>query len=92
VVFGIRPEDISIHGERKPNCYETKVYVEPLGNENLVTVEMGNTYLKVRTGLNFRQEIGEKAWMAFNWDKAYFFDKKTGKAIMWGLNKLANRR
>jgi len=92
VVFGIRPEDISIHGNSKPNSYKTKVYVvEPLGNEKLVTVEMENTYLKVRAGLNFRQEIGENAWMAFNWNKAYFFDKKTGKALMWGLNKLAKR-
>ena len=92
VVFGIRPEVIAIYGERKPNCHETKVYVvEPLGNENLITVEMGNIYLKVRTGLSFRQEIGEKAWIVFNWNKAYFFDKKTGKALMWGLNKLAKR-
>ena len=40
--------------------------------------------MKVRAGLNFRQEIGEKAWMGFDWDKVYFFDKRTGKAIMGG--------
>ncbi len=50
-------------------------------NEKLVTVEMGNTYLKLRTGLNFKQEIGENAWIGFDWDKAYFFDKKIGKTI-----------
>lgn len=83
VVFGIRPEDILIHEKSKPNSYKTKVYlVEPLGNEKLVTVEMGNTCLKVRTGLDFNQEMGELAWVDFNWDRTHFFNKKTGKAIM----------
>lgn len=45
---------------------------------------MGNTYLKLRTGLNFKQEIGENVWIGFDWDKAYFFDKKIGKTITGG--------
>lgn len=93
VVFGIRPEDITIYEKSKPNFYKTKVYVvEPLGNEKLVTIEIGNTHLKVRTGLDFNQEIGENVWVDFDWNRAYFFDKKTGKVITHGLNKSANRR
>jgi ABC-type sugar transport system ATPase subunit len=92
VVFGIRPEDILIWGENKPNSYKTKVYlVEPLGYEKLVTVEMGNTHLKVRTGLDFNQEIGELAWVDFNWNRTHFFNKKTGKAIMHCIKNQKNR-
>jgi len=92
VVFGIRPEDISIHEKSKPNSYKTKVYVvEPLGNEKLVTVEMGNTYLKVRTGLDFKLEMSENSWIDFDWNKVYFFDKNTGKTIIYGLSKSTNK-
>ncbi|GAH87808.1 unnamed protein product, partial [marine sediment metagenome] len=34
-----------------------------------------NTYSKVRTRLDFKQEIGENAWVDFDWNRAYFFDK-----------------
>ncbi|MEA3485157.1 MAG: ABC transporter ATP-binding protein [Candidatus Aerophobetes bacterium] len=81
IVFGIRPEHMAINQEKKG--IEAEIYViEPLGREILVTVKVGDLFLKVLTSPPFTTEIGNKAWLNFNLDKIMLFDKKTEKSLL----------
>ena len=84
LILGIRPDDISLYKKKRgPNFHKAKVYiVESLGVEKLFTVEVGNNYLKVKTGISSEWGVGEDIWICFNWDKIYLFDGRSKKSLM----------
>ena len=82
LVFGIRPRDIDVSKERRPHALEAEVYVaEPLGEEMLITLNIGGIRIKAVSPSIFDAKIGEKLWISFKMNKAKIFDKKRGEAL-----------
>lgn len=75
VYIGIRPEDIMIHKEKPgENSIPAKVYVyEPLGNETVVDVSIGEDVIKVITDPDFVGQSDEDIWLTLNTAKMHFY-------------------
>jgi multiple sugar transport system ATP-binding protein len=85
LILGVRPEDITVHKEKRPESVEATIYVtEPIGGEIIVDVKIGKTdeIYKAIVGSDFNIPPGEKVYLEINKNKIHVFDKKTGKAII----------
>lgn len=90
IVIGIRPEDIAIYLDRpdRDDLIETEIFVsEPLGNETIVDIKLGNEIIKTIAEADFKGIRGNKIWIAFNGEKFHLFHKKTGKCFFHASNK-----
>ncbi|MEM2455327.1 MAG: TOBE domain-containing protein, partial [Candidatus Bathyarchaeia archaeon] len=78
------PEDIEVYKDRNVNgLVKGEVYVtEPMGNEIIIDVTVGNEIIKVRAPAEVNVNIGDEIWLAFKMDKIHLFDKKTEGAII----------
>jgi len=75
--MGMRPEDLSLVDPGTPNALQCEIYVvEPMGNETLVDVRVGDEHLSVRAGRGFTARVGSKVGAKFDTDDACFFDAK----------------
>lgn len=82
-VFGIRPEDLSIHRVETPDSAQARVYVsESLGSEVIVTLKLKETFFKVKAPPSFEPRSDEQVWVTFNMDRIHVFDKKTERALV----------
>jgi multiple sugar transport system ATP-binding protein len=87
--IGIRPEDLSIVDPVTPGALQSEIYVvEPMGNETLVDVRVGDEHLSVRVGRGFTARVGAKVGVKFDADDACFFDAK-GVTV---VHRVDNRR
>ena len=55
--------------------------VEPLGSQNLLTVNIGNDTVKVSTHPDFAAKPDEDGWLKFPADKIRWIDNSTKKAL-----------
>ena len=83
-VMGIRPGDFV--PERKPpkknNLISSEVVVtEPLGDELILNVKVGDVMVKVKTDIDFQAEIGDVVWLQINYKRFHLFDKETGRVV-----------
>jgi ABC-type sugar transport system ATPase subunit len=89
VVLGIRPEDLKIH--TKPDAgdlVQAEVYVtEPLGNETIVDVKMGENVIKVLSEADFSVGSGQKIWIEINSVKIHLFHDETHECIFHACGK-----
>jgi multiple sugar transport system ATP-binding protein len=78
LILGVRPEDVSLEaGDR--DYLQVSVYaVEPMGNETLVMLKVGDSFIMARTGPDFRASIGDTRPIRFNDRKIHLFDAGTG--------------
>ncbi|MEM2703144.1 MAG: ABC transporter ATP-binding protein [Candidatus Bathyarchaeia archaeon] len=82
VVLGVRPEDILLDKEEKKGFIQSEVFaLEPLGDEVIVNLKLGETIFKVKENAEFRAKVGDKLWFAFKKEKLYVFDKETGSVL-----------
>jgi ABC-type sugar transport system ATPase subunit len=81
VILGIRPEHIQISPTKSEGAELEVFEVEPLGDEVIVNLRMGDDLIKVRTSQT-RLTIGQKAWITFDEDKIHLFDESGGKVII----------
>ncbi|MBC7190454.1 ATP-binding cassette domain-containing protein, partial [Candidatus Aerophobetes bacterium] len=84
LVIGIRPPDFI--PRTKPlagnNLVKGEVVVtEPLGEEEIVNVKIGDVIAKVQTSIDFQVDRGQIIWLEVNYEGLHIFDKDTGKAI-----------
>ena len=87
--MGMRPEDLSLVDPATPNALQCEIYVvEPMGNETLVDVRVGDEHLSVRAGRGFTARVGSKVGVKFDADDACFFDAK-GVTV---VHRVDNRR
>ncbi len=89
VVLGIRPEDIAIH-TKKPagDCIPSEVYVtEPLGNETVIDVKVGEEIIKVLTEPDFDVASEQEIWLTINDAKLHFFDEQTGECLFHSIKE-----
>lgn len=79
-VFGIRPEDIRKKRDKKEAYTEAQLeaeitVVEPLGKENYVDLQVGQTEFMAILAGNIPFESGEKVELTFNMDKVHLFER-----------------
>jgi multiple sugar transport system ATP-binding protein len=72
---GIRPEDIVLGTTGSSAILNGEVYViEPMGNETLVVIRLGEERLSARARRGFRAPVGSAIGVSFDADDACFFD------------------
>ena len=83
LVFGIRPEDISLSKEKRANYIEARMDVmESMGSINIVSLKLGGYVLKAKTDPDFEVRPGDALWADFDKEKIHIFDKTTQRAIV----------
>ena len=76
VILGLRPEDVSIH--EAGGGVPAEIYViEPLGNETIVDVTLGENVIKVIAEPDFEGSSGQKITLDIDCAKLHFFDPDT---------------
>ncbi len=91
VIFGLRPEDISLVSDttrkRSSNELDTVVSrVEALGAETCLLIKLGEDSMAVRIQGNFGAAVGQAVRLRFDLARAHFFDPGTNSAIVSGKN------
>ena len=84
LVMGIRPGDFIPRRKpsKKNNLIKSEVVVtEPLGDELILNVKVGEVMAKVKTDIDFRAEMGDKVWLQIDYRRFHIFDKGTGRVV-----------
>jgi len=84
VTLGVRPEDIREATTDAPSGYGIDAVVEvvePLGNEILLNVKVGQHWMVARIPPTSRVRLHEQVPLTLNPDRLHFFDKQTEQAI-----------
>ncbi|MCD6256810.1 ABC transporter ATP-binding protein [Candidatus Aerophobetes bacterium] len=82
VVFGIRLEDIFISKERQTDWFPAQVdVVELMGSWNIVSLRLGENYIKTRANMDFEAASGDKVWIRLNEKRIHLFDKESERII-----------
>ncbi|ADG12696.1 ABC transporter related protein [Methanocaldococcus infernus ME] len=82
VILGFRPHDANIIKGTFNNGIYGEIYsFEPLGKEQIVTISIGDTFIKVLTSEDEKFNFGEKVTVIIREDRVILFDKKTEKAL-----------
>jgi multiple sugar transport system ATP-binding protein len=77
-LVGFRPE----HAELGADGLAGEIYVvEPLGNETLVTVRVGDDLVNVRAGADFARPVGERCGVRPAGRHVHVFDAETEEAL-----------
>lgn len=82
VIVGVRAENIEV--ELKPisdGVCSRVLVVEPLGAQQLLTVQVGQDILKVSVRPDLTIAPNQEIWLRFPQDKIRIFDGETGKAL-----------
>jgi multiple sugar transport system ATP-binding protein len=75
VILGVRPEEVLIRRDRDPGSVPGEVFVvEDLGNERLVTIDLGGQFAVARVAADYPAEMGENLWFGFDPERAHLFD------------------
>ena len=83
LVFGIRPEDISLIKEKRANYIRAEMDImESMGSLNIVSLKLGGYILKAKIHPDFEARPGEPLWVDFEKKKIHIFDKITQRAIV----------
>lgn len=84
LLLGVRPEDINIHLQKETDdCIAAEIYVvEPLGNETVVDIKLGDNIIKVLADADFTGTSREKVWISLRLDRLHFFDKESGQCLL----------
>jgi multiple sugar transport system ATP-binding protein len=82
LVLGIRPEDIAVSGEGRPDSIRATVYMsEPLGRENLLTLRVGDSLFKALASPDLQVTLDQVMWLTCNEQRVHLFDKATGNSM-----------
>ncbi len=80
--IGVRPEDLRIAEAGRPGVLQGEVYVvEPLGNETLVEVRLGEHVVELLAERGWDEPIGTPVGVAFDPAAACFFDADGRTAV-----------
>ncbi|MCE0492545.1 sn-glycerol-3-phosphate ABC transporter ATP-binding protein UgpC [Vibrio sp. DNF-1] len=80
ILYGIRPEDISLNGN---NITPTRIQVlEPTGSETHVITQLGNQDITVVSKQRIHAKIGDMLNICLDSPRAHLFDRESGKRII----------
>lgn len=80
--IGIRAENMESLSQPAKDALKVEVLVvEPLGSQNLLTVQIGEDVVKVSTHPTFAVEPGQEIWLRFPADKIRWVDPRTGRVL-----------
>ena len=86
--LGVRPEDVRLVEPGQPAALAGEVYVvEPMGNETLVDLRIGDERLAVRAERGFTAPIGSTLGATFDLADACFFDASGSTVVYRAPNK-----
>ncbi len=89
---GIRPEDIVLGAAGVAANLNGEVYVvEPMGNETLVVIRLGEEKLSARAPRGFRAPVGSAIGVTFDADDACFFDASGTTVVHRDIRKGGNQ-
>ena len=89
---GVRPEDMSLVSPDEAGALKGEVWVvEPMGNETLVDVRLGDERATVRAPRGFDAPIGSPIGVAFDPHSACLFDA-SGMTVAHRSDQLRNAR
>ena len=83
-VLGVKPQDVLVYKDAagKKGLIKAQLEVtEPLGEKQILDLKVGNYSVKAVVDPDFKAEMGDELWIKIPVNKAYLFDKKTGKAL-----------
>lgn len=84
---GIRPSDMRVYVDKpSPDMVrhpiQATVYVfEPLGEEGILTAQLGGSLIQIITGAHLKVVSGQPIWLDFDQERLHTFDPHTGKAL-----------
>jgi ABC-type sugar transport system ATPase subunit len=82
LIFGIRPQELTIERNADKGLIKGEVYVfEPLGGEAVATINLEDKLVKVVCPWENKLAIGEKVGLNFSLANAHIFDKESSLAI-----------
>jgi multiple sugar transport system ATP-binding protein len=82
ILMGIRAENMETLAKPATDALQVEVLVvEPLGSQNLLTVQIGNDLVKVATHPTFRATPGMDVWLRFPAEKIRWVDRDNGKVL-----------
>jgi multiple sugar transport system ATP-binding protein len=82
IEIGIRAENMETLSQPADDALPVQVLVvEPLGSQNLLTVEIGRDIVKVATHPTFPVSPNQKVWLRFPADKIRWIDRQSGHAL-----------
>jgi ABC-type sugar transport systems, ATPase components len=82
LILGVRPEDIALAREPKPDFLPAEVYiVEPLGSEKIISLRIGGHVVKARTPPTFPATQGETLFARIDQSRAHLFDAATEESL-----------
>jgi multiple sugar transport system ATP-binding protein len=83
IVLGVRPEDIHIHQSAPSGrTIPAEIYVtEPLGNETIVDVKVGENVIKVLAESDFDGNAGDSIHVSVDAEKLHLFDSETHECM-----------
>ncbi len=84
IIIGVRPEDINIHLTKvdDKSAIESEIFVtEPLGNETIVDVKLGDKVFKVIDEPDFEGVPKQAIWIELNTSKLHFFHSESKKCL-----------
>jgi multiple sugar transport system ATP-binding protein len=90
--LGVRPEDVRLVEPGQPAALAGEVYVvEPMGNETLVDLRIGDERLAIRAERGFTAPIGSTLGATFDLADACFFDASGSTVVHRAPNKGGER-
>jgi multiple sugar transport system ATP-binding protein len=82
VAIGIRAENMETLNTPTDDALKVRVLVvEPLGSQNLLTVNIGDDTVKVATHPIFQVKPDDDVWLRFPADKIRWFDRDSGLTL-----------
>jgi multiple sugar transport system ATP-binding protein len=82
IILGVRPEDAKLSLADDGHAIPGEVFVvEDLGNERLVTLDLGGQYAVARAAADEPAEMGDRRWLTFHPGRAHLFDPETEARI-----------
>jgi len=84
-VLGVRPQDTLVSkktDEKKNNVKATVEVVEPIGDQTVLDLRVGDNLVKAVVSPDFKTKAGDAFWITFPTDKIHIFDRKAGKTLV----------
>jgi ABC-type sugar transport system ATPase subunit len=86
LVAGIRAEDIELVDKNTKGAASAIVnIIEPLGRDNLLDCQCGNKTIEILSDPHLKIKAGDKIFFSITKDAWQFFDKESGKSLLWNL-------